>query len=33
AVEAFPEAEQIYETNIATMEKLGVAGWEKLFKK
>lgn len=33
AVAAFPEAEQIYETNIATMEKLGIAGWEKLFKK
>ncbi len=30
AVEAFPEAEMIYETNMATMEKLGMEGWEKL---
>jgi hypothetical protein len=30
AVEAFPEAEMIYETNIATMEKLGAAGWKAL---
>ena len=30
AVEAFPEAEMIYETNIATMEKLGAEGWKKL---
>ena len=27
AVEAFPEAESIYEANIATMEKLGPEGW------
>ncbi len=27
AVEAFPEAEMIYEVNMATMEKLGHAGW------
>jgi hypothetical protein len=32
AVEAFPEAEAIFETNIATMQKLGIDGWEKLFK-
>ncbi|MGV0961516.1 MAG: DUF1415 domain-containing protein [Limnohabitans sp.] len=30
AVEAFPEAEMIYETNIATMEKLGPQGWKAL---
>ena len=30
AVEAFPEAETIYEANMATMEKLGVDGWKKL---
>jgi len=27
AVEAFPEAETIYERNIETMQKLGIAGW------
>jgi len=30
AVEAFREAEMIYETNMATMEKLGHDGWKKL---
>ena len=30
AVEAFPEAESIYEANIATMEKLGPEGWAAL---
>ncbi len=30
AVESFPEAELIYETNIATMEKLGPEGWAAL---
>jgi hypothetical protein len=30
AVEAFPEAEQIFEKNIETMEKLGHEGWDKL---
>lgn len=30
AVEAFPEAEAIFETNIATLEKLGHAGWAAL---
>ena len=30
AVEAFPEAETIYETNIATLEKLGADGWAAL---
>lgn len=30
AVEAFPEAEMIYETNMVTMEKLGLDGWKKL---
>jgi uncharacterized protein len=28
AVEAFPEAETIFEQNIATLEKLGHAGWK-----
>ena len=30
AVEAFPEAEMIYEANMATMEKLGHQGWKQL---
>lgn len=30
AVEAFPDADLISERNIATLEKLGHAGWEKL---
>ena len=30
AVEAFPEAEAIYEQNIATLEKLGHSGWKAL---
>ncbi|WP_426109640.1 DUF1415 domain-containing protein [Massilia sp. PWRC2] len=30
AVEAFPEAEAIFEKNIETMEKLGHDGWDKL---
>jgi hypothetical protein len=30
AVEAFPEAEAIYEVNMATMETLGDAGWAQL---
>ena len=30
AVEAFPEAEGIFETNIATLEKLGLSGWKAL---
>ena len=30
AVRAFPDAGAIYETNIATMEKLGRAGWVRL---
>lgn len=30
AVEAFPEAETIYEANMATMEKLGTEGWKQL---
>ena len=30
AVEVFPEAEEIFEKNIATMEKLGHEGWDKL---
>jgi uncharacterized protein len=31
AVEAFPEAEAIFEKNIETMEQLGHDGWNKLF--
>jgi hypothetical protein len=31
AVAAFPEAEDIYETNIQTLRKLGLAGWKKLW--
>ena len=31
AVEAFPEAEQIYERNIATVTALGHAGWQRLL--
>lgn len=30
AVEAFPEASEIFEKNIDTMEKLGHEGWDKL---
>jgi hypothetical protein len=32
-VEAFPEAEAIFETNMETMEKLGLDGWKELFSK
>jgi hypothetical protein len=31
AVEAFPEAETIYEKNIETMQRLGLDGWNKLM--
>ena len=30
AVQAFPEAELIYQTNIATLERLGAEGWAEL---
>ena len=30
AVEAFPQADAIFETNIATLEKLGLSGWKAL---
>ncbi len=30
AVEAFPEAEAIFAQNIATLEQLGIAGWQAL---
>ncbi len=30
AVAAYPDAEQIYERNIETMEKLGIEGWKAL---
>ncbi len=32
AVAAFPQAERIYEANMAIMERLGPAGWEALSK-
>lgn len=32
AVAAFPDAADIYERNIETLEKLGHAGWDTLFK-
>ena len=31
AVAAFPQAETIFERNIATMESMGIAGWRKIF--
>lgn len=31
AVAAFPDAEAIYERNIETLEKLGPAGWQRLW--
>lgn len=31
AVAAFPDASAIFDTNIATMERLGIEGWKKLF--
>jgi hypothetical protein len=33
AVEAFPEAETIYQRNIDTLEKLGHEGWDALWQK
>ncbi|MHB1144256.1 MAG: DUF1415 domain-containing protein [Thiobacillus sp.] len=33
AVTAFPEAETIYERNIATLENLGIGGWRALWRK
>ena len=33
AVAAFPEAGRIFETNIATLEQLGPAGWAALWKR
>ena len=30
AVAAFPEAEMIYERNMETLQKLGIAGWKAL---
>ena len=30
AVEAFPQADVIFETNMATLEKLGLSGWKAL---
>lgn len=32
AVEAFPQAESIYERNIETLRELGAAGWQRLLK-
>jgi hypothetical protein len=33
AVQAFPEAETIYERNIATLQRLGPEGWRKLMER
>lgn len=33
AVESFPDASEIYEKNIETMNKLGLEGWKKLMTK
>jgi hypothetical protein len=33
AVVAFPEAEMIYERNIETLQKLGIEGWQALWRK
>jgi hypothetical protein len=33
AVEAYPDAERIYEANMRTLEKLGRYGWDALWKK
>jgi hypothetical protein len=30
AVAAFPEAEEIFEANMATMNRLGLHGWQEL---
>ncbi|MEY4766429.1 MAG: hypothetical protein RI907_3102 [Pseudomonadota bacterium] len=32
AVEAFPDAEMIYEVNMATMRRLGLDGWQRLWR-
>ncbi len=32
AVQAFPDASAIYDTNIATLRRIGPAGWERLSK-
>ncbi len=33
AVAAFPEAETIYERNIETLQRLGIEGWQALWRK
>lgn len=33
AVESFPDASDIYERNIETLDKMGVEGWNRLFAK
>jgi len=33
AVAAFPEAEDIYERNMATLRGLGLEGWRRLWQK
>lgn len=33
AVDAYPDADDIYKRNISTMEKIGVQGWNALFSK
>lgn len=32
AVDAFPDAAEIYEKNIETMKRLGVEGWKRLMR-
>jgi hypothetical protein len=31
AVEAFPDADRIADRNLETLDRLGIAGWKKLF--
>jgi hypothetical protein len=33
AVESFPDAAEIYEKNIDTMQRLGLEGWKRLMSK
>jgi len=31
AVDAFPDADQIVDRNVSTLDKLGIEGWRQLF--
>jgi hypothetical protein len=33
AVQAFPDAEEIYERNQETLRRIGLAGWDALMKR